>query len=137
MERYAGQTADTGDSGALGTAARDGRAAAMSRRRALASGRSALPPAHERVRTGPRQGKLRAPAAAVDATPSAASNGQGGPSTAQRAPAGSASATDGRAVAKQRRRQLSRGKKALNGSGDRRAGAARAPVFVVHRGGGR
>ncbi len=46
-------------------------------------------------------------------------------------------ARDGRAAAMQRRRQLSQGKQALNGRGDRTAAAAGAPVFIVHRGGGR
>ncbi len=48
-------------------------------------------------------------------------------------------ARDGRAAAMRRRRQLSQGKRALNGGSDRRAAAARAraPVFVVHRGGAR
>jgi len=115
---YVVQTADNGDLAALRDAARDGRAAAMSRRRALAAGRSALPPAHERVRTGFREAELRAPAAAVDATPPARL---------------------GRALSMQRRRQLSQGKQALNGGGDRTAAAAgaRAPVLIVHRGGGR
>jgi hypothetical protein len=48
-------------------------------------------------------------------------------------------ARDGRAAAMQRRRQLAQGKRALNGGRDRTAAAtgARAPVFVVHRGGAR
>ena len=48
-------------------------------------------------------------------------------------------ARDGRAAAMRRRRQLSQGKRALNDSGNRSAAAtrARAPVFVVHRGGAR
>jgi hypothetical protein len=114
--------------GALGDAARDGRAAAMARRRALAAGRSALPPSNERVRT--------------------ASNRHGAPSGAQGTPnpKGTASETDavtaarlGRALSMQRRRQLSQGKQALNGGGDRTAAAApvRVRPFVVHRGGGR
>jgi hypothetical protein len=43
----------------------------------------------------------------------------------------------GRALSKQRRRQLSRGKQALSAAGDRTAAAAAAgpPVLVVHRGG--
>jgi len=99
-------TADSGDPAARRDAARDGRAAAMSRRRALAAGRSALAPAPERVRTGSREAELRAFAVVVDAT----------------SPARLA-----RALSMQRRRQLSQGKQALN--------AARAPVFIVHRGG--
>ncbi len=48
-------------------------------------------------------------------------------------------ARDGRAAAMQRRRQLSQGKQALNGGGDRTAAAAGAgaPAFIVLRGGGR
>ena len=48
-------------------------------------------------------------------------------------------ARDGRAAAMRRRRQLSKGKQALNGGRDRAAAAARvrAPLFVVHRGGAR
>lgn len=116
---YVVQTADSGDDqAALRDAARDGRAAAMSRRRALAAGRSALPPAPERVRTPLRATELRAPAAAADATPAARL---------------------GRAVSMQRRRQLAQGKRALNGGGDRTAAPAGggAPVFIVHPGGGR
>ena len=139
MGMYEDQTADTGDRAALRDAARAGRAAAMSRRRALAAGRSALAPAHERVRKGFRKAELRAPAAAVDATPAAAHNGQG----AHGPPGGTVVATDGvaaarlgRALAMQRRRQLAQGKQALNGGGDRTAAAAgSAPAFIVHRGG--
>jgi hypothetical protein len=146
MGLHADQTANSGDLAGRRDAARDGRAAAMSRRRAVAAGRSALPPAHERVRTGSRKAELRAPAAAVGATPPAAPNGQGAPSGAQGAPRRTASATDGvaaaglgRALSMQRRRQLSQGKQALNGGGDRTAAAAaaRAPAFIVHRGGAR
>ena len=110
MGMYEDQTADRGDRAALRDAARDGRAAAMSRRRALAAGRSALAPAHERVRSGA--------ASATD---------------------GVAAARLGRALSMQRRRQLSQGKQALNGGGDRTAAAApvRVRPFVVHRGGGR
>ena len=142
MGMHENQTADTGDMAALRDAARAGRAAAMSRRRALTAGRSALPPAHERVRTGFRKAELRAPAAAVDATSPAAPNRKG----AHGPPGGTVVATDGvaaarlgRALAMQRRRQLSQGKQALNGGGDRPATAAGAgaPAFIVHRGGAR
>ncbi len=122
---YENQTADSGDMPALGDAARDGRAAAMSRRRALAAGRSALAPAHERVRTGFRKAELRAPAAAVDARAVPIN--------------GVAAGRLGRALSMQRRRQLSQGKQALNGGGDRAAAAAGASArsFIVHRGGAR
>ncbi len=48
-------------------------------------------------------------------------------------------ARNGRAAATLRRRALSQGKQALNGSGDRAAAAASAsrPAFTVLRGGGR
>ncbi len=145
MHLYVVQTADSGDLAGLRDAARGGRAAAMSRRRALAAGRSALAPAHERVRTGFREAELRAPAPAVDATPRAAPHGQGAPSGAQGAPGRTAVATDGvaaahlgRALSKQRRRQMSKGKQALNGGGRTAAAAgAGAPAFIVHRGGAR
>ena len=142
MHLYVVQTADSGDPAARRDAARGGRAAAMSRRRALAAGRSALAPARERVRTGFREAELRAPAPAVDAT---RPDGHGAPSGARRAPRGTAVATDGvadphlgRALSKQRRRQLSKGKQALSGGGRTAAAAgAGAPAFIVHRGGGR
>jgi len=46
-------------------------------------------------------------------------------------------ARDGRAAAMARRRQLSQGKRALNGGRDRTAAAAAAgrPVLIVHDGG--
>ncbi|MBW3645603.1 MAG: hypothetical protein KY441_08880 [Actinobacteria bacterium] len=52
---------------------------------------------------------------------------------------GVAEARLGRAFSMQRRRQLSRGKQALNGGGDRTPAAAGdgAPPLIVHRGGGR
>ncbi len=119
MGLYAVQSPGGCDPAGGRDAARDGRAAAMSRRRALAAGRSALAPTHERVRTGTREGARRAPAAVADATLPAAHLG--------------------RALSMQRRRQLAQGKPALNGGRDRAAAAtgARAPVFVVHRGGAR
>ncbi len=139
MGMYAVEADDSGELAELSTAARDGRAAATSRRRQMSQGKQPLngagaPPAAENLH--------------VDGAgaPPAASNGQGAPSGAQGAPRGTASATDGvaaarlgRALSMQRRRQLSQGKKALNGGGDRTAAAAavRAPAFIVHRGGAR
>ena len=130
---YVVQTGHSGDLGALRDAGRDGRAAAMSRRRALAAGRSALGPAHERVRTGLREAELRAPAA---------SNGQGAPNGGQWTAVVTDRVADahlGRALSMQRRRQLSQGKQALNGGGDATVGAASAgaPALIVHRGGAR
>lgn len=48
------ETTDSGNETALRDAACYGRAAAVARRRALAAGRLALAPVHERRRTGPR-----------------------------------------------------------------------------------
>jgi hypothetical protein len=105
----------------------------MSRRRALAAGKSASALAHERVRTGVRGPELRPAAAAGDALP--ASGDQGAPSGAP-APAEPAVAIDGvaaarhaRALSMQRRRQMSQGKQALTGAGAR--------AFIVYRGGAR
>ena len=143
MGLHEDQTFATGDVAAFRDAARDARAAAMSRRRALAAGRTALLPAHERVRTALREAELRAPTAARNATP-AASNGQGAPSGAHAVAGhmpvaidGMAAGRLGRALSMQRRRQLSQGKQALGG--DRTAAAAEtgAPVLIVHHGGAR
>ena len=90
MDMYVVRAADSGDSAAPRDAARSGRAAAMSRRRALAAGRSALAPTQP---TTPTPGGM---VVATDGVP----------------PARLA-----RAFAMQRRRQLSQGKRALNGAG--------------------
>ncbi len=87
MDMNVVQPADSGDLGAPQDAARYGRAAAMSRRRALAAGRSALTPTDSTVPT-PRRTVV-----AADGVP----------------PARLA-----RAFSMQRRRQLSQGKQALN-----------------------
>ena len=100
MDMNVVQPAGSGDLAAPRDAARHGRAAAMSRRRALAAGRSALAP------TDPIASTPRRTVVATDGVP----------------PARLA-----RAFSVQRRRQLSQGKRALNGAG--------APAFVVHRGG--
>nr|MDQ4042180.1 hypothetical protein [Actinomycetota bacterium] len=122
----------------LRNAAREGRAAAMSRRWALAAGKTALAPTHERVRTVCRESKLRAPTPAAAVTPPAAPTGQGASSAAQWAMAATAVDTDivaaarlGRALSMQRRRQMSQGKQALNGVG------AGARAFIVYPGGAR
>ena len=139
------QTADSGDVAALRGAAHEARAAAKSHRRALAAGRSASAPADERMGRPLREAELRAPAAAGNTT-SAAPNGHGAPSGSQGAPGvmavpinGVAAGRLGRALSMQRRRQLSQGKQALNGGGDRAAAAAGASPrsFIVHRGGAR
>ena len=100
MGMHVVQTADTGDLAALRDAARDGRAAAASRRRALAADQSA--PAE---------------------TPVAIN--------------GVAAARLGRALSMQRRRQMSQGKQALNGSGERTPAESgtKARAFIVYRGG--
>jgi hypothetical protein len=90
MDMYVVGAADNGDPAAPRDAARSGRAAAMSRRRALAAGRSALAPTH------PTAPAPRAMVVATDGVP----------------PARLA-----RAFSMQRRRQLSQGKRALNGAG--------------------
>ncbi len=107
MGMYAVQSADTGELAALRNAARDSRAVAMERRRALSAGQSGLAPSHERVRSGSRQAELPQPEAAA-------------PQPAPAVPPGgavAASAHLGRALSMQRRRQLSQGKGALNGAG--------------------
>jgi len=131
------RTADTGDLAALRDAARDGRAAAVSRRRALAAGQSA--PALALLRTGFRGSELRAAAAAGDAPLPAGSSGQCAPAPAETPIAinGVAAARLGRALSMQRRRQMSQGKQALNGGGDRTPAeaGAEARAFIVYRGG--
>jgi hypothetical protein len=84
------QTADRGDLAAPRNPAREGRAAAMSRRRALAAGRAALAP------TPPTPPTPSGTAVTTDDLP-----------PARRA----------RALSMQRRRQLSQGKRALNAAG--------------------
>jgi hypothetical protein len=91
MEMHVVPTGDNGDPAAPRDAARYGRAAAMSRRRALAAaGRSALATTH------PTDSTPRRMVVAADGVP----------------PARLA-----RAVSMQRRRQLSQGQRALNGAG--------------------
>jgi hypothetical protein len=136
-----GQGASNGEQGAAsnGTqvatngvaAAQAGRAVSMQRRRQASQG------------VQPLNGGGNGTAAAADTgappaaeKPVSASNGQGAPSGTQEAPGGTEVATDGlaaahagRAVSKQRRRQLSQGKQALDGDGDgtAAAGGAGAP----------
>ena len=88
MDMKVVQPAGSGDLAAPRDAARHGRAAAMSRRRALAAGRSALAP------TDPIASTPRGMVVTADGVP----------------PARLA-----RAFSMQRRRQLSQGKRALNG----------------------
>ena len=100
MDMNVVQPADSGDLAAPRDAARHGRAAAVSRRRALAAGGSALAPAD------PTSSTPRKMVVTTDGVP----------------PARLA-----RAFSMQRRRQLSQGKRALNGAG--------TPALVVYRGG--
>jgi hypothetical protein len=116
---YAVDAADSADLSELGTAARDGRAAAVSRRRQASQGIQVL------------NGGGNGTAAVADAgappaaeKPAAAPNGQGASNGTQGAPQGTGFATDGRAVSKQRRRQASQGIQALNGGGNGTAAAA-------------
>jgi hypothetical protein len=127
---YAVDTADAADLAVLGTAARDGRAAAVARRRQMAQGIVAL----NGNGSGNGNGTTTAngaPPAAEDrqangaGAPAVAANGQGASNGTQGAPEPTAAATNGvnaahlgRALSKQRRRQLSQGKQALNGNGN-------------------
>ena len=90
MDMNVVQPGGSGDLAAPRDAARHGRAAAMSRRRALAAGRSALAP------TDPTASASRAMVVTTDGVP----------------PARLA-----RAFSMQRRRQLSQGKQAIKGAG--------------------
>jgi hypothetical protein len=90
MDMNVVQPADSGDLAAPRDGARYGRAAAMSRRRALAAGRSAL------ATTDPTAATPRKMVVSTDGVP----------------PARLA-----RAISMQRRRQLSQGQRALNGAG--------------------
>jgi hypothetical protein len=132
---YAVDAAEGADLAELGTSARDGRAAAVARRRQASQGIQALNGGGNGMAA---TGDTSAPAAAANGggngagAPPAASNGQGASNGTQGAPEGTAFATDGvaaaaqagRAVSKQRRRQLSQGQEALNGGGNGTASAA-------------
>ncbi|MBW3645604.1 MAG: hypothetical protein KY441_08885, partial [Actinobacteria bacterium] len=118
MGMYAVDTASSADLAELGDAPRAGRAVAVTRRRQLAQGKQALNGAGAAENLSGNGAE--APPAASNGQP----NGQGAPSGAQGAPGGTAVATNGvseaefgRAVSKQRRRQLAQGKQALNGAG--------------------
>ncbi|HET7487261.1 MAG TPA: CsoS2 family carboxysome shell protein [Acidimicrobiales bacterium] len=128
---YAVQTADAGELTALRQAAGGGRLAAMSRRRAVSTGQAGLGPAQERVRTGVREAEIRGPAA-TNGTAPAASNGReaptapvatngsapvqsAAPATAPAANGAVAEAHVGRALSRERRRQVSQGKGGLTG----------------------
>jgi Carboxysome shell peptide mid-region len=128
---YAVEADDSGDLAELETAARDGRAAATSRRRQLSQGKQALNGDGNGMATAAGDGAPRATedlhvdgAGAPPAASNGPSNGQGAPNGAQEAPGGTSVATgdvtgdrDGRVVAMSRRRQMSQGKQPLNGAG--------------------
>jgi len=138
----------------LGSGAISGRAASIERRLALSAGKTALPPAAERVRNGERSASLPvatvspatagpvanpAPSAAVSA-PAAS---QSSMKTVSASPTPSAGAISGRAASLERRLALSAGKAALPPAqervrnGERSAAlpaitpAARAPLALV------
>ena len=92
-----------------------GRAASLERRRALSQGKSALPPATERVRTGDRSAALpRGAAAQPPAAPNwAAASSTPAPLGASPEPAFTVSSQSGRNLSMMRRRQLSGGKRML------------------------
>jgi hypothetical protein len=134
--------AAVGTNGAAGAAgALLGRAVSMQRRRQLSQGKQALNGDNGRTAA---EGGAGAPSGAENlygngaGAPPVASNGQGSPDGGQGAPNGGApggtavgtngvtGAHAGRAVSMQRRRQLSQGKQALNGDGDRTVAAAGA-----------
>src|SRR5947209_8053525 len=142
MGMYAVDTADAADLGEFSSAARNGRSAAAERRRLLSQGKQAL--------NGAGNGAVAtngasAPPAAENrhangaGAPPVASNGHGPSNGTQEVPEGTAVASNGvaaasngvdaahfgRAVSKERRRQLSQGKQALNGGGDRSAAESR------------
>jgi len=102
------------------TDAAGGRAVSMQRRRQLSQGKQA-----------PNGGAD--PHVNGAGAPPAASNGQGAPRGAQEAAGGTSVATngdaarDGRAVSRQRRRQMSQGKQPLNGGADPHVNGAGAP----------
>jgi hypothetical protein len=116
--------------------AQGGRAAAIAHRKALSVGKTALPPAQERVRAGKKMAVLpvvtmatpKAAPATVNPAPAAphavASPAQASP--AQASPAQASLAT-GRLASMQRRRQLSIGKAALMGSAAAVASTMSAP----------
>lgn len=132
MRLYVVQTDSSGSPPAPGEGAEHGRAAAMSRRRALAAGRTALAPAAK-----------RAPAAFPEA-PVGVSELAADPGPFGAPPGGTAVAINravdahlGRTLSMQRRRQLAKGKRALNGGDTPAVDSGEPATFVVHRGGAR
>jgi hypothetical protein len=105
------------------TSAQSGRSAAIARRLALSAGKAALPPPAERVRVGLRDAALPAsPSTSVTISPTAApASSEPVALAAERPPTGFSSfpaggGLSGRDLAIHRRRLLSAGKAALNGT---------------------
>ena len=128
MGMYAVQTADSADLAELGDAARDGAAAARSRRRQMSQGKQALTAGAGQTAAAAGVG---APPAAENlhvngagAPPPAASNGQGARRGAGVVTDGVAAAHLGRTLSKERRRQMSQGKQALTAGAGQTAAAA-------------
>ena len=92
-----------------------GRAASLERRRALSQGKSALPPATERVRTGDRSAALPQVGSgrAASPGPAAAASAAPAPLGPSPAPAHAVAGQSGRSLSMMRRRQLAGGKRTL------------------------
>ena len=119
MGMYAVQTADSAELAELRGGARDGAAAARSRRRQLAQGKQALTGGVEPAAAAAGAGAPLAenPDSNGAGPPPAASDGRAAPNGMQPATGGVAAAHLGRTLSKERRRQLSQGRQALNGNG--------------------
>ncbi len=115
-------------SGAI-LSAQGGRAAAIAHRQALSAGKSGLPLAQERVRTGKHGGAaLPEPSPAPTSVPATAAPAASAPASSAPMPQArlTPSLSSGRAASMQRRRELSIGKSALPGG--RGAPVAAAPA---------
>ncbi|MEW6153173.1 MAG: CsoS2 family carboxysome shell protein [Actinomycetota bacterium] len=123
MGMYAVQTADSGDLAALADVAREGRHAAMARRRAVAAGRSALAPGRQAARTRPGTAAPPPPATPAPPPPPAVQGGQAVPAAPPSSTGGVADAHVGRTLSMERRRQLSQGKRAVGADGGPATGA--------------
>ncbi|HUR24271.1 MAG TPA: CsoS2 family carboxysome shell protein [Acidimicrobiales bacterium] len=124
---YAVQTADSADLAELRDGARDGVAAARARRRQMSQGKQALTAGAGQ--TAAADGAGAPPVAETlhvngAGAPPTASNGHGVPSGAGVATDGVAAAHLGRALSKERRRQLSQGNQALTAGAGQTAATA-------------
>ena len=115
-------------------AAHFGRSVSMERRRQMSQGKQAVDDGGARPAPETLEDNGAGPPPAASNGQGAPSGGQGAPGGTWRPPGGTTVATDGvpparlaRAFSMQRRRQMSQGKRALNGAG--------TPAFVVYRGG--